>query len=496
MGVNISCVAPVDDDLYSPVPKIRIHEDLDTPSDLTEASEVVCDIPTPRSQDCKESTAILTNTPVDPNNAHNGCSLDLQEVRAKVLSLPNTNADTVHPTCVFLQAAEVARIKYATQDTQNMLFTGRTSHEETDDVVLSISPHSVEMGEEENGNKCDFLLDFQSPAANRNSTNVPIFVSNVDILGLESTIVMRSGISQILQTIDSDNQTTNDYYPDNISEGNASIPESQATTVNNGGMHGSPFSDNTSLASLSSRTSQYITTNTIYGRNEETNGSHINGKQKSSPYQSNSTPINLKSLRYDGGSSLTIDITPEMEGIGQNHLDRTQKHHPLSNNQQNSNSATLLGEISKDTNFQLVHNTRHSNNNNSLANNKYNEPIASYRQDIEYRNAYNSGLGPLVTKGSYGKGIIDGSADIRAHGSSSTLDENLYSGSTSSGSSKMSSNIDSHVLNVKPGKKMTVIRRLKKTTSAVLRAARLKPQHHHSIQSHQNNTEWKFTQNI
>jgi len=227
------------------------------------------------------------------------------------------------------------------------------------------------------------------------------------------------------------NNIGDDAYPDNVSEGNPSIAESQATTVNNG-MLGSPFSDNTSLASLQSHTSQYITQNTPKFRL----GNGV--KQQSFPSTVGSGG--------DGGSvvtaktsGLTIDVSEQMDCAASKVLQSEPRYsHQLFNmNNAYPPQKNTIAEIPVCVGEKL-----------RIGHIDVKKGLSASRIDVK-------------------KGLSTSSFGTDFTGSASS--SNKYSAS-----SKMESYMDSDdPISVRPGKKMTIVRRMKKTGSAVLRATRL-----------------------
>ena len=455
-------------------------------TDFTRSHESMSEVTEVTSASQKSMKRVLSTSPITPNEP-SPYQLDLDAVRCAVIKLPETTFDT-HPSCVFLQAAEVARYKMDARKTSEQSLsltqsrlTTQEEAEDSDEVLqLSsrtcstqaahtkhISPISSPVRlQKQQALSEELFLNLQSPLAQRihdrnKAASAPLAALNSTANTVPSSILMRTGeVGAIappspyaLSTLVASGMTGNNIgsgaYPDDVSEGNPSIAESQATTVNNG-MLGSPFSDNTSLASLQSHTSQYITQNTP-NFNPRSGGQvqqqqqhfsfcrvpqpalaspsvhkHPLALAKNNPFlRSGSGTVSASIGVGKASGGLTIDVFEEMEGT---HKEQQRNNGPQYHHKSyNTNATAGINNIPKAV-----------------------IPVS-------------------VEENMRGKHI---EVNKSVSQSSFSTDRN-NSAKYSTSSSKFESDMDSENLFVHPGKRMTLVRRMKKTGSAVLRATRL-----------------------
>lgn len=381
-----------------------------------------------------DSTCELKETKLDTSPVDSSVSdleramptIDVEEFRAKVLDIPESSANEVHPSCVFLQAAEVARMQeLRTKHSKRTTFN--SSPEDIDSVLVStpsssLLPHT----------KSSILSQMQSPNPRRGKN-----VTSINTMDVSSSMVSRTGVSPPELARVSAQEKLYFDFPDNISEGNASIAESQATTVNNG-MLGSPFSDNTSLQSLESHIRIYQAPNLEAGP-------HILSYY--APNENAALNTNALDHKNEPYENLSEFASPEMEERFFNNLrDLTDLQSRLRSGSSEPSQAHLLKGYDKKLDDK--------------------HPLQGQHQPLDFQDT----TATFQKKENIRQECDTIEEDEPYEGKSSYS----ISGSNSSSSTKYESHIDSSVPRIKPDKKMTWKRYMKKATSAALRATFVK----------------------
>ena len=226
----------------------------------------------------------------------------------------------------------------------------------------------------------------------------------------------------------------NENFPDDISEGNASIPESQASTVNL--QLGSPFSDNTSLVSYSESDTPYHPVSVVQG------GVHEIWRTSVAAHNGGITPPYLSVPGMQKGiDDIWRNVAPNKDNQSSPILAYSNSH------------GRSVGGIKVNVNV--------------------NSDVTPSMEDTTFMAMLRKSREKMEIEMNMTKCTKDD--EVEAAGESDSFANSSEYSSVTAGSKEVS-NLDSYgvaQLRVLPGKKMTVVRRIKKAGAAALRAAHI-----------------------